>query len=555
MQTKTPKDGTLAAPVGMTEQKQFAIDWIKSHEKWLSDFHLRIHGYAEPAWREYKSAAAYRDILTDHGFNVEMGSGEMPTAFCATWGDGNPTIASYAEYDAVPGLSQQSVPYKAPREGLHPSAPGHNCTHSMLGVGALAGMLATKAAMERFGIKGSLRFFGEPAEKVCGSKPIHAAKGYYDDLDAMLSYHPLSENTAIWDTHCGCYWSAVFTFECTEPEKYLAGTDVKPAAGGFDVMHAWARTPGAIDAVCLMYTATKYTKEAMFAHTGSWTMNEYIMAAGEATSDNHAPHCSQIQYSWRSPTVGMQERMYRVLEKNAKAAAEMTGCKAYVTWVTKTRPGLPNHSLAELGYRNMELVGPPEFSEEAVRFIREIQKNLGFEPAENPIMEHCTRLTPLQDFEDATRQFCPPWQKNLTSDDYTDYTWHAPTLRFYTARLGFLGTLRPPQPMYNYPDWVLVATGGVPSLCDPGMFLAGNTIATTALDLFTNPAHLQKATAEFEERTGGGIGGTQWMAPLLPKDFVPAVDLPWPDYITNASGETAWCLPTPSSTASRQLLS
>ena len=44
--------------------------------------------------------------------------------------------------------------------------------------------------MERHGITGTLRLFGEPAEKVCGSKPVHAAHGYYDDLDAAISFHP-----------------------------------------------------------------------------------------------------------------------------------------------------------------------------------------------------------------------------------------------------------------------------------------------------------------------------------------------------------------------------
>ena len=110
------------------------------------------------------------------------------------------------------------MPYQAPREGLHPYAAGHTDPHSMLGVGALAGFLATKAAMEQFGIDGQLRFFGEPAEKVCGSKPVHAAKGYFDGADAFISYHPMNANTTVWETHCGSYWSAVFTFECAEPE-------------------------------------------------------------------------------------------------------------------------------------------------------------------------------------------------------------------------------------------------------------------------------------------------------------------------------------------------
>jgi len=195
----------------MTERsaaKGFAIDWLERERPRLSAFDLEIWRYAEPAWREYRSARAYVDLLRAEGFDVEEGSGGMPPAFTATWGDGGPTIGSYAEYDAVPGNSQQALPRRAPRAGLHPHAAGHTDPHSMLGTACLAGLLATKAAMERYKLRGTLRFHGEPAEKVCGSKPIHAAKGYYDGVDAYLAYHPWPRNSVTWETHFGSYWSA-----------------------------------------------------------------------------------------------------------------------------------------------------------------------------------------------------------------------------------------------------------------------------------------------------------------------------------------------------------
>ena len=119
--------------------KTTALDWIESHRQWLSDFHQEIWRYAEPAYREYRSAQAYVDLLRRHGFTVEEGSGQMPTAFSATWGRGGPTLASFAEYDAVPGNSQQPVPYQAPREGLHPWAAGHTDPHSSSGRGGVDG--------------------------------------------------------------------------------------------------------------------------------------------------------------------------------------------------------------------------------------------------------------------------------------------------------------------------------------------------------------------------------------------------------------------------------
>jgi len=533
----------------MYESKQFALDWIDQHQQRFSDFDLEIWRYAEPAWREYKSAKAYVGLLRAEGFEVEEGSGRMPTAFAATWGSEGPVIGSYAEYDAVPGNSQQAVPYQAPREGLHPFAAGHTDPHSMLGVGALTGILATRAAMEQHNIPGILKFFGEPAEKVCGSKPVHAAKGYFDGADAFLSYHPLNANTTVWETHCGSYWSVAFTFECAHPEEWGAHSSAPHASDDSAASsHIVARVPGAIDALMLMYTITKYTKEAMFPHTGTWTLNEFVLAAGDATSDNLPPRFSQIQYSWRSPLLDVQERIYHVLENNARAAAKASGCEVYVQWVTKTRVGLANNALADLTYQNMELIGAPTYAEEALAFGREIQTNLGLEPMDNPFPDVYTGLTPPLENEDATRSLLPSWQKNFTSDDYVDYTWHAPTVRIYTGR----PTLKPPKAGYEYPAWAYNAMGGMAPIVDPGMFLAAKTIAATALDLLTMPGELAKARAEFAERTGGGVGGSKWIAPLLPANFFPPVDLRWPEYVTTARGEE-WWLPTPNPDARQRI--
>ncbi len=86
--------------------------------------------------------------------------------------------------------------------------------------------------------------------------------------------------------------------------------------------------------------------------------------------------------------------------------------------------------------------------------------------------------------------------------------------------------------------------GGRPEIMDPGMFVAGQTIAATLLDLATKEDELAKAKAEFVERTGGGVGGKHWVGPLLPKDIVPPHDLKWPEYITTERGDE-WVVPTP----------
>ena len=521
---------------GVLAEKQTAFDWVDANREWLSRFQQEIWNYAEPAFREYKSARAYRDLLRKEGFEVEEGSGGMPTAFKGTFGSGRPVLGAYAEYDAVPENSQQAVPYRAPRPGVHPWAAGHTDPHSALGVSGLTGILAAKAAMQKHGLPGTLRFFGEPAEKVCGSKPVHAAKGYYDGADAYIAFHPSPYNTVAWETHCGAYWSAMFTFECLDPEAWI-DQSLLPVPRH---PHSAARCPGAIDAVCLMYTSTKYLKEAMFPHTGTWTLNEFIMVGGQCTSDNLPPRLSAIQYAWRTPSLEIQEQIYRLLQQNAEHAGATTNCRTGVRWVTKTRVGLPNLSLADLVFRNLELVGPPSWGQEARSFAREAQKNLGLTPMDDPFTEVSQRLTRPQDYEARLREGLPSWQQHFGSDDYVDYTWHAPSARLFVAR----PRLRPPRAQYEYPAWVSNALGGVPSCIDPMTVVAGKTMAASLVDLLTRPDEVARARKEFNERTGGGVGGFRWVAPLLPRDFVPPVDLRWPEYVVTPRGEE-WWIPTP----------
>ncbi|RQG87994.1 amidohydrolase [Natrarchaeobius halalkaliphilus] len=518
-----------------SEPKAHAVDWVDRNSDQLSTFEQRIWEYAEPAWREYRSADAYADLLEEEGFEVERGSAGMPTAFVATYGDGDPVIATYAEYDAVPGNSQRRVPYREPREGLHEYAPGHTDPHSILGVGSLGGALAAKDAIDEYDLDGTIRFFGEPAEKVCGSKPIHATKGYFDDHDAHLSYHPYPTNTTVWETHCGSYWSVVFEFECEEPHTWTQSNIVPDASP----WHADARAPGALDALCLMYTNTKYTKEAMFPHTGHWILNEYVMTAGQKTSDNLAPRISQIQYCWRAPTLDLQQRIYEVLRQNAEHAAGVSHCSLSETWVAKTRVGLANNAMAAATYDNLEAIGPPTLDEAAREFGRDVQETLEIEPMENPFNEGAETLVPPEEYEETVRSGLPDWQQNFTSDDYVDYTWHAPTVRLYTGRPW----LRPPSDDYSYPEWAYNAVGGVPEITHPGMFVASKTIAATIVDLLTKPSVLEQARDEFERRTGGGVGGSDWVEPLLPASFDAPVDLPWPEYVETPRGRE-WMLPT-----------
>lgn len=511
-----------------------ALAFLAAQQARFSEDHLTIWSFHEPSWREYRSSAWYMDRLEAEGFAVERGTAGMPTSFCARWSNGpGPVIAGYAEYDAVPGQSQAPVPYRCPRPGESPNAAGHTDPHSALGIGSFAGFLAGKHAMERMGIPGTLVYFGEPAEKMCGAKPVHAAHGYYDGLDAAISFHPHSfpalTNGCFWETTSAPYWSRIYTFRCDDPENW----QIDFTRAGVTHVHAIARAPGALDAVTLMYSTSKMMKESMLPHSGSWTLNEFIRTGGQATADNIAPGIGQIQYSFRGPKLEMCETVFEILDRNADHIAAMTQCTVEKAWITRCRPGLPNKAFAKLTFENFERLGPPEWSDAAKDFARALQENLGLDPMAEPFLDGMERLTPPWEAEEAFRAQLPPWQLNFAADDYVDYTWHAPTVRLYVAR-PTLGA--PADAPVRYPEWTRNAMGGVPACIDPMWSKAAQVIATTVLQLMTDAAALAAIRAEFEERTGGGVGGTKWIAPLLPADFKAPVDYPWPEYVDTPRG-------------------
>ncbi len=517
-----------------TAAQQSAITWIDQSMSQLSDWNYRIWSYAESAWREYNSAAWYVEKLTAEGFTVEQASAGMPTAFYAHWSNGEgPSVATYAEYDAVPGNCQAATTTEQPRQGLSVHAAGHTDPHSALGMSALGGLLAAKAVMQKHDIKGTLRFTGEPAEKVRGSKPIHAAKGYYDGLDGMISFHPCYMlplcNTTRWDTHCGAAYSLIYRFICDQPQTWLKREDSLPIPQA----HSAVRAPGANDALFAMYNHSKSLRDSMLPHSGYWSISEAILTAGQATADNLPARLTEIQYIIRAPTIAMLDQVVEVLDNNAKASADLTHCRFEKCWVSKSRPGLANHVMADLVFEALQRVGPPVWNDQAVDVAREIQMNLGLEAMDNPFISQCHELIASQQAEQIMREDLPPSQINHTSDDYTEMCWHTPTARVYVAR----PMLKAPAG-YSYPDWAMNALGGIPATIDPMLSAASKTVALSLLRLLEDKDVRNAAREEFNQRTGGGIGGDQWIAPLC--DYEPPINFRWPEYITTARGHDWW---------------
>ena len=100
-----------------------------------------IWGFAELGFAESKSSTELQELLKSNGFAVEAGMSGMPTAFTATYGAGGPVIGILAEFDALPGLSQDSASTKRP---LIEGGSGHGCGHNLFGAASSAAAIALK---------------------------------------------------------------------------------------------------------------------------------------------------------------------------------------------------------------------------------------------------------------------------------------------------------------------------------------------------------------------------------------------------------------------------
>jgi aminobenzoyl-glutamate utilization protein B len=132
------------------------------------------------------------------------------------------------------------------------------------------------------------------------------------------------------------------------------------------------------------------------------------------------------------------------------------------------------------------------------------------------------------------RQDIPAWQTHYTSDDYTDMTWCAPTVRFYVARPVLKAPPGFAHPGFVYPDWVLNALGGIAACIDPTIEVAAKTIAGSVLDLMTDAPALERAQAEFRQRRAASPDPDPWC------DYPPPLDFPWPEYIETPRGREWW---------------
>ena len=165
---------------------------------------------------------------------------------------------------------------------------------------------------------------------------------------------------------------------------------------------------------------------------------------------------------------------------------------------------------------------------EAVRIAREIQSNLGIEPLERPFSPETERLIDPEECERQLRGMMPAWQQFLTSDDYTEYCWHCPTVRLFVARPVLAGPAG-----FVYPAWVANALGGIRATIEP-MIRWRRRPSEQRCSICSRNRAARSCKARIRGADRRRHRRRSLAAPLLAADFKVPHQYRWPEYVTTA---------------------
>lgn len=418
---------------------------------------LQIWNWAELGYKETESAALLSKTLEAAGFTVTRGVAGIPTAFVATYGSGAPVIGILAEYDALPGLSQEAVSEKKPIAG---KAGGHGCGHHLFGTASVAAAIEIKNLLESGKLKGTIKLYGTPAEEGGSGKVYLVREGLFKDVDAVLHWHPGSENSVTM-TSALANSSAKFRFYGTSAHASAA-----PEKGR-----------SALDAV----EAMNFMVNSMREHIPSDGRIHYVITNG-GKAPNVVPDFAEVYYYVRHPSREVVRQLFDRVVKAAQGAATGTETRTDYETIGGTYDLLINKTLAAAMQQALQQVGGITYSENEKIFAQAIQQTLG---NALPPVESAAQIEPLQTITDA----------GGGSTDVGDVSWNVPTVGLRTA------TWVPGVPAHS---WQAVACGGT-DIGIKGMMVAAKVLSFTAIDLFTNAKLLQDAKEEFAKSRSGGF--------------------------------------------------
>jgi aminobenzoyl-glutamate utilization protein B len=450
-----------------TEEIWHLVDAKKDAFTDLSD---RVWGMPELLYNEHRSCAEHAAMLEEQGFRVTREVAGIPTAVMGEAGEEGPVIAFLGEYDALPGLSQESG-LAEPRP-VEAGGHGHGCGHNLLGAAALLAATAVKDHLEKQGIKARVRYYGCPAEEGGAAKTFMVRAGAFKDVDAAITWHPFA-------------WAGV------QEADSLAMTRIDFSFTGRSSHAAAAPHLGrsALDAVELMNVGVNYMRE----HMPSDARIHYAYLNAGGIAPNVVQGQAKVRYAVRAHTLHEMFALIERVKKIADGAALMTETTVESQILSATANLLGNAPLEQVMQNNFERLGPVPFDEADREFARKIQATL----SPDSITSNYNRsgFKPRSD-EPLAEQIQPPIAERsgaslLGSTDVGDVSWVVPTVQASGATLA-IGT-----PAHS---WQWTAQGKMPA-AHKGMVHVAKVMAGTALDLIEKPELLAEAKADLAART------------------------------------------------------
>lgn len=435
------------------------LDTIDQNAQLLCNLSDYLWQNPELGFSEYKAADALTAQLTQWGFRINRNISGMPTAFAATYGSGAPHLGILAEYDALPGMSQQAgVAEPRPMPGQD---AGHGCGHNLFAAGSMAAALAVKAYIDSIG-RGSVTLFGCPAEEGGGGKVFMARDGLFRDIDAIVSWHPECMNMVR-----------------TRPA--LANVKVTYSFTG-TASHAGAapeKGRSALDALELMNIGTNFLRE----HMELTSRVHYAILDAGGTAPNQVQSHASVLYMIRATDIDAVQTLKARIDRISQGAALMTDTSV----TSQVHLGYANlisiPTLQAVANESLHSIPVPVATEQELAFGRAIQATLPLTPAQKSMPVFPTKAL----------QPAPPVAHG-GSTDTADVSWVCPVVQFHIATWA-AGT-----PAHS---WQAIAQNAG-SYAKRAMLYAGKAVAGTIFRLIDSPQLLQQARQEHAERTVAG---------------------------------------------------
>lgn len=275
--------------------------------------------HPQVAFEETFASGACREALTRAGFELVGTWDDLPTAFVAErrLGEG-PCLGVVSELDALPQI-------------------GHACGHHLIAAsGVLTGIVAARA-MERFGVGGTIRVFGTPAEEDGGGKILMLQKGAWDGTDAVLLMHPTSATTRIGGECCSassCY--VTFHGKSAQAESH-------PENG-----------VNAMDAQTLFHVALGLTRQQL-----PDGLHICDVVTGMSDDITNIPDHASLETEITTMNAAHLERGELVLRRIAEGVAHATGCTVDFRVERGYLGRVPNSTISEVLRAELEAVGEP----------------------------------------------------------------------------------------------------------------------------------------------------------------------------------------------------